>query len=789
MQKIHMIGSTHFDPVWLWRWDEGLASVRATFRAALERMNEDPDFIYSFSAPAVLSMIEKTDPDLFAEIRARVEEGRWELCEGWWLQPDCMSAGGESYVRQGLYAQLYHQEKFGKRSETVFNVDSFGHAASLPQILAGCGIKNYAFWRPDEQAFHLPAPFFTWRGIDGSEVTAMRTENCHPPKLEEEALLPLLDHPGKQKNAHIIFGVTDHGGAPTKKDIATIRAYRDRGVWFDRVDRTFADAREEDLPAVTGELPVRFPGPSLNMTEIKKNNRLAEEKLLRAETAAVMAWYLCGREYPRTLLREAWEDVLFNQFHDILGGTCIPSAYFDARNLHGRAMQTADEITHFSLQNITSRIAMPGKNPDNPWNLAVFNTNGADGETYVEAEVQWAWEYDWYKDGLALLTPDGDEIPVQIVREECVLPGFRSRFVFRTDLPACGYRTFALVKKEEKPAFPAKNSRTSVSLGGWRMTAEKHGGVTLRTPGGKKYEHLFTPYLRTDFCDTWGFNENTFGKEKIAFTRKECAVTEEGFLRCALRTVCTYASSRIEQTFLLTADGSVECRYRVLFAEKNFALQLAFPATAPTVTSAIPYGFTERAASYYEKAAGTWLTAGEAGVTADAVFGYDFDGKNVGLSLLRAAIYGDLRQEPLEDRPDYAYLGQGETTGTLRAFFGSPTLAQMAREAQKLLRPATVVDEACHEGELPPEMTVLYADGDNILPTACKLAEDGDRIVLRTVETAGVATRATVKLFDRAKRYDYRPYEIKTTCNTEECNMLEEKETAETADVEETGEK
>ena len=39
---IFMAGTTHFDPVWLWTWDEAMASIGSTFRSALERMDEEP---------------------------------------------------------------------------------------------------------------------------------------------------------------------------------------------------------------------------------------------------------------------------------------------------------------------------------------------------------------------------------------------------------------------------------------------------------------------------------------------------------------------------------------------------------------------------------------------------------------------------------------------------------------------------------------------------------------------------------------------------------------------------
>ena len=106
MKKQYCIGNTPFDPVWLWQWHEAMASIRATFRAALDRMNEDSDFVYSFATPPVFEWIKHTEPALLEAIQQRVAEGRWELGEGWWLQPDCYSAAGESYVRQGLYGQF-----------------------------------------------------------------------------------------------------------------------------------------------------------------------------------------------------------------------------------------------------------------------------------------------------------------------------------------------------------------------------------------------------------------------------------------------------------------------------------------------------------------------------------------------------------------------------------------------------------------------------------------------------------------------------------------------------------
>ncbi len=76
---------------------------------------------------------------MFAEIQQRVAEGRGRIAGGWWIEPDCNIPGGESFVRHGLLGQRYFKARFGVIARTGFNVDSFGHAGTLPQILKKSG--------------------------------------------------------------------------------------------------------------------------------------------------------------------------------------------------------------------------------------------------------------------------------------------------------------------------------------------------------------------------------------------------------------------------------------------------------------------------------------------------------------------------------------------------------------------------------------------------------------------------------------------------------------------------
>src|SRR4051812_46494654 len=85
---LHVIGYSHIDAAWLWPWRDGSNLALTTFRSALDRMRETPDFKYCHSSSAHYRWVERADPKMFEEVRARVKEGRWEVVGGWPVEPD-----------------------------------------------------------------------------------------------------------------------------------------------------------------------------------------------------------------------------------------------------------------------------------------------------------------------------------------------------------------------------------------------------------------------------------------------------------------------------------------------------------------------------------------------------------------------------------------------------------------------------------------------------------------------------------------------------------------------------
>lgn len=783
MKKIFMVGNTHFDPVWLWKWDEAMSSIISTFRSALARMDEYSDFTYSFSAPAVFEWIKNTDEVLFEQIKQRIAEGRWELCEGWWLQADCNSALGESYVRQGLYAQKYFKENFGKTSKTVFNIDSFGHPASLPQLLSGCGIENYVFWRPNEEHKHIETPLFNWTGKNNTSVKTYRIGGdggeIFTADINADTFEPLFENiENIPHDLMVVYGVTDHGGAPTIDMIEKIIKKKEETEYdlrFGTVEEFFENAHMESVPEIQDELQVKFIGPYSNFTEIKKNNRIAEYAVMNAEKVSVLAEKILKKEYKKETLKKCWEDLMFNQFHDILGGCCIEDAYYDARNLHGRAIQTADEIIHFGLQSITNKIKMPGKNPDNAWNLVVWNLNGFDIDANIEAEVQWAWEFDWYNGGIMLEAEDGKEIPTQIITELSVVPKFRSRFVFNAKIPALGYRSYIVKQVADKGI----NNKQELENDTFKIEYDANGikNVFNKKKNSTIITSLLKPYAVYDICDTWGFNKTVYEEEKQYLKLKECRITESGILRTTLKLIWERNDSTVEQNISLY-DNYMDCRYRVLWNEEKYALKFELSNGNDIKTQvSIPYGQIEREKSKYEKPMGEWIKLynedEEMIVLCDSVFAYNFDGKNVGFTILRNCIFGDLRTEELDKTKEYAYMGQGITKGKMRIMFNS----NPDKEGILFNNPPVIMCEANHNGDMKSADS-FFESSESFILTALKKAEDGDGYVVRIYNSEDEEKYGKVRLFENETEILCGENEIKsllTDKNTfSKINMLEE---------------
>ncbi len=749
-----MIGNAHIDPVWLWQWPEGYQEVRGTFQSACDRLDEYPEYVFTCDSSLFFAWVEESDPPLFERIRAHVASGRFQVVGGWWIEPDCNVPCGESFVRQALYGQRYLRRAFGITATTGANLDSFGHNATLPQILAKSGCDSYVFLRPQRHEKELPAPLFRWEAADGSSVLAYRIphEYCAPKDdIGGHVEAAIASLPAEGDEYAVFYGVGNHGGGPTIANLEQIAELNERGDLPPLVPsslRAFFDAADADVPVVRGELQHHAPGCYTTHSGIKRWNRRAESLLLRAEKWCAVADSLGSFPYPAADLESAWKLVLFNQFHDTLAGTSIAPAYDDARDQLGHASSLAASAFNAAVQSIARQIRIDAEDDMRP--VVVFNPHPWRVRTDVELEYSW-----WREAGAHVVDEAGEPVPMQTTRPLTTMSSSRARLVFPVDLPPLGYRTYRI----------------------------RPGSVDLGLPDVEPGELVASRAVVVDDpSDTWGHGVVAYDREVGEFERVSTEVVERGPVRTVVRVESRYGDSTLREDWVFSAGRQyVDVRVRLDWHERLKLLKLRYASgiDAAAATFETPYGHLLRAATGDEEPGQSWVDVSGDGVglTAinDAKHGYDVRGGEIGISAVRSPVWAWHDPRELEAGGDFEYMDQGVQRFTVRLVRhgGDWREAGVVRLAAELNQQPFAVVETYHGGPLPQSRSFADDGGGDVVVTVVKRAEDGEGYVVRAVETAGRAADARLEILGETIEASFGADEIKTFVAGRETSLLE----------------
>ncbi len=810
--KLHltMVGHGHIDPVWLWDWREGYETIKATFRSALDRIAENPDLVYAHSSAAQYRWMEN-HPEMLAEIKEAVARGQWEIVGGFWVESDTNIPSGEALARQGLYGQGYLHGTFGHRATVAFLPDTFGHPAMLPQILRLAGLRYFVFMRPGTHEHELPSNLFWWQGPDGSAILTVRVPTYVSNSVD---ISPSLEQhqawwPQNINRGLCFFGVGNHGGGPTKRVIASIRAAAVNSqtceIEIGRIDGFFQSICQRDLPVIQGELQHHARGCYSALAPIKTLNRAAEQALVDAEKWATVATAY-GGVYPAAALRLGWENLLFNQFHDILAGTATASAYQKALHQVGETLSIADRADFLARQRIAHRIATirPGAIVDEVMRrrkgargtiadlgdgvpVVVFNSCGHKRHEAIEVEVN-----DWSSPQMRVLDQNGRVVQSQQVRAECIT-GDRKRVAFLAEVPALGYSLYRLVdepsqESQTEDTFPLSASPGQLENRWWRLRFDaRHGYLTSIYDKTQQLELLAGPGARLlvmdDPSDTWSHRVERLRSEDGAFSEARYAVIEEGPIRATVAVEVRYGHSAARQEITLYRGiSAIHGRLSVNWQEQRKVLKLAFPLAIeqPVFTAAAPYGSVVRTASGDEEPIQEWLDVtglanrptgqripyGVSLLNKDK-YGCDVHGAEVRLTILRSPVYAHHDPRQLETGVAYYYQDQGwhETAWELLPHTGSWQATGVPAAAQNFNAPLSIMREYAHAGELPAAYSFLHIEPEGaILITAFKQAEYGDGCVLRGYEPHGrtVDIQVQIPAFQADFSAKLQPYQIKS---------------------------
>lgn len=742
LPSLTCIGQTHIDTAWLWPMRQTREKVQRSFSTALELMRRYPEYKFFASQPKQYQMLKEDAPEVYAELKERVLEGRWEAEGGMWVEADCNLIGGESFIRQILHGKTFFKKEFGIDSKVLWLPDVFGYTASMPQMLRGCGIDTFVTskisWNDTNR---MPYDLFFWKGIDGTEILSFfitSQEKTRGGTVNYSVYNAPADAPNAagtyarfgQKNitddVMMLYGYGDGGGGPTDEHLENLRRMeqgvincpRTRigrvGEYFDSLHKK-ADGSKK-LPEWSGELYLEFHrGTYTSQAKNKRNNRKSEMGLRNAEMLSVLSRCLTGREYPKSELWNLWESVLTNQFHDIIPGSSVKEVYETTDREYAEVFKGISAIENKAFGALSSRVKTEG-------GYFVFNPNGARA-------------YDVIKE-------NGEYISLK-------------------NIPAAGY---AVVRRADSGRLLAGDSRRLENE--WfivefdekmrisRLYDKRCEREVLREGevGNKlvAYEDLPLEY------DAWELRD--YHKEKSwEIEDVQCVKYKNAGDRAEITVLRRFENSTVEQTISLYRDlPRIDFDTRADWQTEHIVLKAEFPVSVHSAraTYDIQFGAVERPATLnnsweaakFEVCAHKYADYSDYGygvaILNDCKYGHDIHDGVIRLTLLKCPTYPN----PDADKGEHLF------SYSLMPHEGDYRAAGVIREAYAFNAPVTAVKIGKQDGTLPQRFSLVAADVPSVVIDTVKFAEDGTGVIVRCFEAFNAYATVNFRLGVKCKK-------------------------------------
>lgn len=477
------VGHTHIDVAYLWTLAQTREKTARSFSTVLKLMKEYPEYIFMSSQPQLYQFLKEDRPEVYAKVKERIKEGRWEAEGAMWVEADCNLSSGESLVRQILFGTRFFENEFGVKNELLWLPDVFGYSAALPQILKKSDIQYFMTTKISWNQFNkLPYDTFMWKGIDGTEIL---THFITARDYQKEQTLHNTTYNGilnpsqimgawqryqqKHINSDVLvsFGYGDGGGGPSIEMLENGRRLA-KGIpgsprvkmrtskdYFRKLEKTVNGNRH--LPKWVGELYLEFHrGTYTSMAKSKRYNRKSELLYQDLELMASISSIL-GGQYPQEQINQGWEKILLNQFHDIIPGSSIYEVYEDSFKQYEELIANGRNMLNASMQHLVKSIKLEEKS------LVIFNTLSFSRNDVVLVELPAGIA------ALEIVDCDGTSVPYQLVNEafEDKAKGEKDgttnkALVYVEDIPAKGYKTYKI--RETSNVIPSNKLNNSISI-------------------------------------------------------------------------------------------------------------------------------------------------------------------------------------------------------------------------------------------------------------------------------------------------------------------------------------
>lgn len=402
MEHLYFVVHTHWDREWYQPFQRMRARLLTMTDKMLALLESGALPCFHFDGQTiVLEDYLEVRPDSARRIAKLVKAGKLQIGP-WYLLADSFLASGEALIRN-LEIGSRIARRFGKSAQTGYLPDQFGHAAQLPQILSGFGLKAAVVFRGVGREVNRNR--FIWEALDGSSLFTIflpfgYSNGANLPTDSADAMIARANEIAARECEFsadapiLVMNGNDHaepdpivferlkeaaGRAPFNSEVGTLDDYAKR----------LSELPRDGTPRVRGELrsPARSnitPGVSSTRAWIKQRDFQNAYLLERiADPLAALAFRLSHSDDLTALLEVAWRMQIQNHPHDSICGCSIDQVHQDMRYRFDQAAMIGEIVARRA-----SNVVLSTRNGGEAA-IAVFNPTFArraliTGETNVE---------------------------------------------------------------------------------------------------------------------------------------------------------------------------------------------------------------------------------------------------------------------------------------------------------------------------------------------------------------------------------------------------------------------
>jgi alpha-mannosidase len=477
---IYLIPHTHYDAIWVFTKDDYFyINIEMILKKVIDMLDKTKKFKFTIEQRYLIEEIEKFYPKIYNKLKKYLKQGRIEIADGEYLMADTMRPTGETLIREIMFGKEYVKWKFNKRVDVMWQADSFGLNAQLPQIYKKSKYKYVAFRRGNPK--RNPSEFM-WEGLDGTRILT------HFMPLGYRAGFDLRKLEKSYKNlkgvaatSNVLMPSGSGVTMPQKETIPAVNKWNRKhrvkmkiGVpseFFKALEKNPKKWAVRKGEMFSGRYSEVFPDVASSRAWVKQDLRKYENLLLTFEkfSAILCLFTRCYNQY----VRKTWKRILFMAVHDGVPGTGMDSAYKEVRENVKILDKRINRLLPEMLQSINN-----ANSGNASGEIAVFNPLSWDVSNWVETDLK--FRKGKVKAIKGLISED-NKISVEILKSSKHKDGsFKNvKIGFIANAPPVGYRVYKIArnKVQENTDSFLKVKKDTIENKFFKLNIDKENGL------------------------------------------------------------------------------------------------------------------------------------------------------------------------------------------------------------------------------------------------------------------------------------------------------------------------